>query len=68
MRVFILGANLSARTMYLTHNPDRAESHSAPTTHLRYDNLTRVTLEDGDFEGHTVRLTRGDGKYFFIIL
>ena len=46
-------------------DPARADSHNAPTTHLRYDSRTRRLLEETSYEGRLVRLTRDDGDYLF---
>ena len=69
MRVIIDGAELGVQHLRLTHRPERAASHSAPTTQLSYSIPIRNALMAHDFTGWRVRLTRlCDGEYRFEIL
>ena len=64
VRVVILGDDLGIRRMRLDHDPARAENHSAPTTHLHYDNKTRTVLESMNLTGRVVVVERADdGEY-----
>ena len=66
--VTILGRHLGTRTMRLTHEPHRARNHSAPTTHLHFDHITRQALESQDLTGHPVELLRDRlGRYHLTV-
>ncbi|HDR1882376.1 TPA: hypothetical protein QB630_000042 [Pasteurella multocida] len=68
IEVILLGKNLGQRRMYVDHKPYRGRNHSAPTTHLNYDNATRLTLESLNLSGHTVIVTNDNGHYSFEII
>ena len=70
IHVTILGQDYGKRTLRIEHDPTRADSHSAPTTYLRYDNRIRTILESQAdlIVGRVVRLTRSGTDYFFEIL
>lgn len=61
--VTIKDVNLGAYALTVTHQPERAESHSAPDTWIHWGAL-RDILEANDFTGRPARLTRDDnGAY-----
>lgn len=66
--VSILGEDKGMRRMLLDHDPLRAEKHSAPTTHLHYDEQTRDDLEGTNLAGCDVVLHRDEGGQFFFII
>ena len=68
IRCVILGVDHGIRQMRLDHDANRANSHSAPATHLHYDHHTRAILEAGNFTEHTVRLMQLGGGYRLEIL
>lgn len=61
--VSIKDVNLGPHALKVTHQPERAESHSAPDTWIHWGPL-RDILEANDFTGRPARLTRDDnGAY-----
>lgn len=66
--VVILGKDLGTREMLVDHAPSRAENHSAPTTHLHYDNVTRQALESQNLDGHSIVVECADGIYSLTVL
>lgn len=69
IHVVLDGDDLGERTMRIDHDPTRAGNHSAPTTHLHYDNKTRQALESTDLAGHSVVVERDEsGKYYLKVL
>jgi len=67
IQVKILGEDLGVRQMRIDHDPARALNNNAPTTHLHYDNKTRLTLESMSLTGHTVSVVNEDGKYSLVV-
>lgn len=63
INVTILGESLGLRKMKVDHKPSRALNHSAPTTHLIYDNATRHKLESLNVTGKTVVVKNDLGSY-----
>lgn len=63
VHVVVLGNDLGVRTMELDHDPLRAQNHSAPTTHIHYDAVTRRALESMTPTGHTVVVEADGGSY-----
>ena len=62
--VTIRDMSLGAEAMTVTHQPERAESHSAPSTWIHWSSTLRQILEANDFTDKPVRLTRtGAGAY-----
>lgn len=68
IQVTILGANLGLKKMELSHKPSRAKNHSAPTTHLNYDNATRLKLESMDVTGRKVIVSVQNDSYFLEVV
>ena len=58
IRVNILGADKGERSMRLDHDPERARNHGAPTTHLHYDEQTRLELESTNLSGCSIIVQR----------
>jgi len=67
MHVIIEGNDLGTRTMELDYTPIRTGNHSAPTTHLHYDNMTRTLLEKTNLAGHKVVVKRENEEFSFEI-
>lgn len=68
VHVIIDGRDLGTRRMQLNHDPQRAINHSAPTTHLLYDDATRQVLESTDMTGRPARVWRdSQGDYHMTI-
>jgi hypothetical protein len=67
--VELAGKSLGTRNMTLDHDPARAANHRAPTTHLHYDDVTRLALEKAKLSGRSVVVERGSsGKYSLKVL
>ena len=69
IHVTLAGDDMGERVVKVDHDPARAGNHSAPTTHLHYDNKTRQALESTDLSEHPVVVERDDfGKYHLTVL
>ena len=68
IRVVIQGDDFGVRTMRVDHRLSRAGNNSAPTTHLHYDDKTRLALESTDLAGHEVTVQLKSGNYSLEIL
>ena len=63
IHVVLGGQDLGVRQMRLDHDPERTRNHRAPTTHLHYDQRTRLALERVNLAGHTVVVQATGGGY-----
>jgi hypothetical protein len=64
--VTIKDVKLGPQAMTVTHQPERAESHSAPDTWIHWSVSLRDILEANDFTGRPVRLTRDDSGIYHL--
>ncbi len=67
IHVVILGQDKGIRTMSIDHDPARAANHSAPTTHLHYDNVTRRELESQNLSARSVVVKNENGVYSLVV-
>jgi len=69
MSVIIQGEDLGQRVMKLTHTEQRRINHSAPSTHLSFDEDTKRYLQDNNMTGKWIVFSRDDltGSFKLII-
>jgi hypothetical protein len=64
MSVNIMGNDLGQRTMKLTHDERRQKNHSAPTTHLGFDQETREYLQNHNMTGKRIIFSKDSAGGF----
>lgn len=62
--IYILGTFIATRELKLNHKTVRSMNHSAPRTHLLYDDFVRNHLEQVNLVGKVVRIIQKPEKNY----
>ena len=66
--VTILGQNMGARTMMVTHDDTRQANKNTPNTYLHYDAATESDFQAQNLANRIVTVSKSDAGYAFTIV